>query len=68
MVTRKNSAELARTLALIHRHNSMIYKASTLKSVPFPPSPFSKGGNVMEALNGFISDKPEITAAELLHH
>ena len=40
MGTRKSSAEYIPTLALVHRHNAMVYKAPGLNSVPFDSDPF----------------------------
>jgi hypothetical protein len=38
--TRKSSAECLPILALVHRRNAMIYRASGLNSVPFGSDPF----------------------------
>ncbi len=40
MATQKSSAEFVGTSVLISPRNTMIYRPSTLKSVPFEPGPF----------------------------
>ena len=46
MATPKSSADCVRTLVLVCPRNTMIYRPSTLKSVPFDSDPFSSATDV----------------------
>ena len=67
MGTRVNSAESIRILVLVRRLNAMIYKTSSLKSVPFPSVPFFSFfyHNSSYAMIGFVFFSDYLFTSEL---